>query len=110
MKKADVSPCLTCLRSECAEQCEDKRCPQWRRWFIGRWEQLCRYPRQVLERSAPQPVGVVIGGQHYAAPHQVLAYLNTDPCASCECYGSPECKTPCRVRRAWVRARKEALP
>ena len=99
------SPCLTCPRGMDIRSCEDKRCPVWRKWFLSRWDRIHRYPRLVMERSEPVPVGVILGGRHYAAPHQVKAYLQNDPCNGCSCPGEL-CSTPCRVRKAWDHARE----
>ena len=102
------SPCLACPRGMDVRGCEDKRCPVWRKWFLAKWDRLHRYPRLVMEYSVPLPVGVPLGGRYYAAPHQVRAYLEKDPCQGCEC-PSNLCATPCRVRRAWDRAKGELL-
>ena len=102
------SPCLACPRGIDVRGCEDKRCPVWRKWFLARWDRLHRYPRLAMEYSVPLPVGVPLGGRYYAAPHQVRAYLEKNPCQGCEC-PSNLCETPCRVRRAWDRAKGELL-
>ena len=36
------SPCAVCRRVEKPEQCDNKDCMLWRRWFLERWEQLRR--------------------------------------------------------------------
>lgn len=33
-------PCDTCTRVENPEQCENKKCAAWRKWFIERWEAM----------------------------------------------------------------------
>ena len=100
------SPCLHCPRGKNGADCEDKRCPIWQKWFLSRWERIHRYPRLARECSRPEPVGVQLGGNHYAAPHQVHDYLNSNPCHSCSCPRS-QCVAPCRVRKAWDHARWE---
>lgn len=102
------SPCLNCPKGMDPAYCEDKRCSIWRKWFLSRWERLHQYPRLVMEYSVPVPLGIPLGGRHYAAPHQVRAYLETDPCKRCAC-SVDLCTAPCRVRRAWDHAVKEVL-
>lgn len=94
------SPCLCCQRVADPRNCDNKNCVQWRQWFLARWELIRRYPRQHMEDAVLKPVGVPVGGRHYAAPHQVKTYLQTDPCQACIC-PRDLCSTPCRVRRAW---------
>ena len=106
LKKA--SPCLCCTRVTDPRNCENKNCHPWRQWFLGRWEMIHNYPRQQMEDSKPTPVGVHLGGRHYAAHHQAEAYLKTDPCKACLC-PKDLCTTPCRVRRAWEEARNEVF-
>ena len=101
------SPCLCCPKGRDPQICEDKHCSHWRSWFLARWELLRQYPRQIRQRE-PEPVGVMVGGNHYAAPHQVRQYLETDPCTTC-CCDRELCKQPCRIRMAWDRNRKEII-
>ena len=100
-----LSPCVSCTRVENPANCENKNCQVWRQWFIGRWDQLRAYPR-LQQEQPPKPAGVPLGGRHYAAPHQVRAYLETDPCENC-CCPKDLCDTPCRVRKDWDAARNE---
>ena len=102
------SPCMTCRRVPDPRQCENKLCKPWRAWFLERWELIRAYPRVCMEVYAPEPVGVVIGGRHYAAPHQVSGYLGKDPCDGCRC-PRELCATPCREKRAWTQAREDVL-
>ena len=67
-----------------------------------------RYPRRQMEQAELKPVGVSVGGTRYAAPHQVQAYLQKDPCKECMC-PKDLCTTPCRVRRAWEEAKGEVF-
>ena len=100
-----MSPCVTCNRVMSPAKCENKNCQVWRQWFISSWDQLRSCPRRQQEKPA-EPVGVPLGGRHYAAPAQVQAYLSNDPCEMCM---SPRdlCITPCRARAAWETARNE---
>ena len=102
------SPCLCCTRVADPRACDNKNCTQWRLWFLGRWELIHRYPREHMEAVQLKPVGVPVGGRHYAAPHQVKAYLQKDPCATCVC-PKDLCTSPCRVRRAWEEAKGETF-
>ena len=108
MSKYAPSPCLSCTRVRNPRACDDKTCKAWQAWFLSRWELIHRYPRQQMEQAELKSVGVNVGGRHYAAPHQVRAYLQTDPCQTCKC-PKDLCATPCRVRRAWEEAKKEAF-
>lgn len=103
-----MSPCLTCTRVENPADCENKNCQVWRQWFISRWDRMRSFPRQLRQDREPEPAGVPLGGRHYAAPHQVTRYLETDPCESCLC-PRDLCTTPCRVCLHWEDARKEVL-
>ena len=103
-----ISPCLTCTRVANPTECENKSCNVWRQWFVSNWNEMRGYSRQIRQVSRPEPVGVPLGGRHYAAPHVTLRYLQTDPCEGCLC-PRELCITPCRVRMAWEEARKEAM-
>lgn len=102
------SPCLRCTRVPDPRECDNKQCKPWQQWFIDRWELLRSGPRQQMDAAQAVPMGVNIGGRHYAPPHQVKAYLSKDPCETCLC---PQdlCMEPCRVRRAWEEAKGEVL-
>ena len=97
--KKNVSPCLRCVRVSDPENCTDKSCRAWQNWFLEAWERVRAIPRQQMD-SPRQKVGVPLGGRHYAAPHQVDAYIKNDPCQGCM---SPRqlCTAPCRSRKAW---------
>lgn len=101
-----ISPCLTCSRVENPQKCENKNCNVWRQWFISSWDQMRSFPRQLRQDREPVPVGVPLGGRRYAAPHETLRYLETDPCEGCLC-PRDLCATPCRVRLNWERAGNE---
>ncbi len=106
--KRTPSPCLRCTRVANPRECDNKNCKQWQAWFLQRWEMIHAYPRKKMEQSKVVPVGVPLGGQHYAAPHQVQAYLRTDPCQACLC-PKDLCATPCRIRRDWEAAKQEVF-
>ena len=102
------SPCLTCTRVRDPRGCDNKNCKPWQRWFLDRWELIHSFPRKQMEQAELKPVGVKVGGRHYAAPHQVRAYLRNDPCQDCVC-PKDLCTSPCRVRRAWEETKKEVF-
>ena len=103
-----ASPCIRCTRVRDPKACENKQCKDWQRWFLDRWALIHNYPREQMETAELQHVGVPLGGRHYAAPHQVRKYLAEDPCDACPC-PRDLCNVPCRVRRAWEKAREEVF-
>lgn len=107
-KEKNPSPCLTCTRVADPRNCENKNCQLWQRWFLQRWEQIHNYPRVKMETGKMEPVGVPLGGRHYAAPNQVEQYLGNDPCDHCRC-PKDLCSSPCRVKRAWANAKQEVF-
>ena len=40
MTENQKSPCACCQRVAEPNQCENKNCMYWRKWFIGRWERI----------------------------------------------------------------------
>ena len=102
-----LSPCGYCTRVADPRECENKNCMLWRKWYIDRWDAMRAAVRVHMDVPG-QPVGVCVSGTHDAAPHQVTAYLEADPCESCLCPRSL-CTTPCRTRISWDRARQEVL-
>ncbi len=102
------SPCLTCTRVPYPEECENKNCRPWRQWFTDQWEMIRAYPYYQKENGKAESVGVSVGGNRYAHPLQVQAYLKEDPCRKCSCPKNL-CTGPCRIRRAWKKANKEVL-
>ena len=102
-----ISPCGYCTRVADPRQCENKNCMLWRKWYIDRWEAMRAAVRLRMDQPAA-PVGVCVSGTYYAAPHQVEAYLEADPCVGCLC---PQdlCGTPCRAKASWERSRREVL-
>ncbi|MBQ6852294.1 MAG: hypothetical protein IJO04_04615 [Oscillospiraceae bacterium] len=106
--KLKPSPCLTCTKVSDPRACDNKNCKSWQAWFLERWALIHRFPRQQMEQAELKPVGVNVGGRHYAAPHQVQAYLRTDPCEKCVC-PKDLCSSPCRMRRAWEETKQEVF-
>jgi len=98
----EISPCVSCARVPDPDSCENKNCQLWRKWFAARWELLHEYPRRQMDQVR-EPMGIAVGGRHYAAPHQVRSYLEKDPCGACSC-GADICRTPCRARQNWAKA------
>jgi len=103
----NLSPCMRCTRVANPEDCENKTCKAWRSWFISRWDAMRRGVRRDMEAVQPQPAGVQVGANCYAAPHQVMGYLKSDPCESCLC-PRDLCVTACPVKKNWLNACKIA--
>jgi len=99
----DFSPCLVCTRVRDPQDCENKNCKAWQKWFLGRWAAIRAYPRVMMDCAKREPVGVVVSGTHYAAPHQVEDFQKNDPCKGCLC-PKDLCETPCRQKTAWQKA------
>ena len=38
-----TSPCRRCTRVTDPDNCENKRCGIWQRWFLGRWAWIHAY-------------------------------------------------------------------
>ena len=103
-----TSPCLRCIRVAHPEECENKTCIRWQRWYIERWEAMRFAVRKAMEGVTLVPAGVCIGGNHYSQPHRVREYLQHDPCTGCNC-PRDVCTLPCLVKRNWTAARKNTL-
>ena len=103
--KENISPCVVCNRVIDPENCTDKSCRIWQRWFLQQWEKTRNAVRQ-LKDMPDSCVGVVVGGMRYAAPNQVQDFLEKDPCDSCLC-PKDLCDIPCRKRKAWESCSKE---
>ncbi len=37
------SPCLSCIRVKHPEDCENKSCALWQRWFLSQWRKHHNY-------------------------------------------------------------------
>lgn len=72
------SPCVTCTRVPNPNDCENKLCQPWKRWFLARWAEIHAY------------------AQHNA----VIKNLSNDPCDKCVCFGKA-CTGPCRIKQIW---------
>lgn len=96
----EVSPCLRCTRVKDPENCENKCCVPWRKWFTACWDQFRAGARQQMDQVEMVPAGVNIGGNYYTAPDQTREYIQKDPCVECLC-PKELCTAPCRLRRAW---------
>ena len=105
---ATVNPCLTCTRVKKPQDCENKNCKVWQKWFLQRWELIRGFPRQAMEQGPLKQAGVPLGGHIYCHPSQTRAYLQHDPCSSCHC-PRELCTGPCRIRRAWDEAKGDLL-
>lgn len=97
--KREMSPCCVCTRVADPEGCTDKTCRVWQAWFLRKWEQS-RMEILQMKQAPAKNAGVALGGRRYAAPHEVRAYLRTDPCGSCRVPGGI-CTAPCRKRLVW---------
>lgn len=106
MEMREISPCKTCTRVRCPEDCENKNCRQWRAWFLENWERTRKSP--ALQRELKKVgVGTVnIGGNAYPHPDRVREYLENDPCDRCP-FPRELCTSPCPARRAWMETKKE---
>lgn len=93
-------PCLTCTRVRDPQNCENKVCKDWRAWFIDRWEAMRKQVRADMDRTPVAECGVPLGGQRYASPHRVAAFLMHDPCNTCYC-PKDVCSKPCQLKLAW---------
>lgn len=103
-----MSPCMCCTRVGNPEQCENKECAVWRKWFTGRWDEMRLQTRLSMERVQTRPEGVNIGGTYYAPPHRVKRYLDSDPCEGCLC-PRDLCVLPCKQKRQWLQARENTM-
>lgn len=101
-----VSPCVLCTRVSDPKNCENKNCPDWRSWWLGRWDLIHRYPRDRIDRAEVKPAGVPLGGRHYTTPQQATEFLEKDPCDGCLC-PKDLCSEACKLKRAWTSAKAE---
>lgn len=95
-----IKPCITCTQVIDPENCENRDCKRWQRWYIATWNNMRATPRLEREHFPKEPEGMVIGGVRYALPHRVHDYLGKDPCRGCLC-PRDLCVIPCRVKRDW---------
>ena len=38
-----LKPCLSCTRVKDPDNCESKCCPDWKAWFMNRWNMIHGY-------------------------------------------------------------------
>jgi len=96
-----IKPCISCTRVLDPENCENKNCRVWQRWYVETWDAMRREPRLQREQQPKETEGMVIGGVRYALPHRVHDYLRNDPCQGCLC-PRDLCVIPCRIKRDWT--------
>ena len=101
-----VNPCALCARVKDPENCENKNCKIWQKWFLSRWELIRGYPRQAMDQMPLKPVGISLGGHIYCHPSQRIDYIKNNPCDACKC-PRELCTGPCRVRRVWEEVKGE---
>ncbi len=99
MKHPNVSPCTLCSRVPCPAECDNLHCVLWRRWFLARWEQMRQSTYGQMNRLKAVPLGVPLGGRHYAPPHLIREYRANNPCENCSV--GLLCKDKCNVRKRW---------
>ena len=100
------SPCLECTRVKDPQACENKGCKDWQAWFLNRWDAMRENVRKQMDASTTEDIGIPLGGERYAHPHRMRAYLQADPCKRCLC-AKDLCHTPCSARMAWVKKHAE---
>lgn len=100
-----MSPCQYCTRVKDSQNCENKNCTVWRKWFFAQWEQTRKLYRKGMDATGKN-TGVVLGGQYYCSPHRVTEYLHTDPCEVCK-LPRQLCDKPCKQKNQWEQAQKE---
>lgn len=102
----ELSPCTYCCRVADPQNCDNKKCSTWQKWFMERWEQTRKLFRASMDSAVMQPEGVPLGGQRYPHPHRVRSYLQNGPCHSCK-IPKDICDTPCPQRQVWERKKEE---
>lgn len=101
-----INPCALCTQVKDPENCENKNCKVWQKWFLSRWELIRGYPRQAMDQTPLKPVGISLGGHIYCHPSQRIDYIKNNPCDACKC-PRELCTGPCRVRRVWEEVKGE---
>ena len=51
MSVDDMNPCKNCTRVFSPDACENKNCPDWKAWWIPRWEQTCLTILRLLNKQ-----------------------------------------------------------
>ena len=49
-------PCDNCTKVECPEKCINKCCPEWKAWFLERWEEINNFGRKYAKKKRRQNV------------------------------------------------------
>ena len=95
------SPCFECTRVRDPQACENKICREWQGWFLGRWDAMRENVRKQMDATTTCDIGIPLGGERYAPPHRMQAYLADDPCDRCLC-PKDLCHMPCPARMNWA--------
>lgn len=46
-----MNPCKNCTRVFSPDTCENNNCPDWKAWWIPRWEQTCLTILRLLNKK-----------------------------------------------------------
>ena len=101
-----LCPCTYCSRVANPNNCDNKKCVPWQRWFLRKWEHTRNLFRVPYDHSPLQETGVPLGGHRYSHPHRVREYLESGPCTLCR-LPKDLCTTPCPAKRTWQRQKEE---
>ena len=72
-----LCPCTYCSRVPNPNNCDNKKCVPWQRWFLRKWEHTRNLFRVPYDHSPLQEAGVPLGGHRYSHPHRVREYLES---------------------------------
>ena len=100
-----LSPCTHCTRVKDSQNCENKNCKPWRKWFFAQWEETRKLYRKGMDHPR-QTQGIALGGQRYCSPHRITEYLQTDPCTICK-LPAELCDKECKQKLQWKQANEE---
>lgn len=51
MEVDNMNPCDKCTRVPDPDACDNKRCPDWKAWWLPRWEQTCLTILRLLNKQ-----------------------------------------------------------
>ena len=102
----ELSPCTYCCKVADPQNCDNKKCPAWQKWFMNRWEETRKLFRAPMDAATLQPVGIPLGGNRYPQPHRVSEDLENGPCKNCQ-IPRDLCELPCPALRAWQTKKEE---
>lgn len=51
MEVDNMNPCEKCTRVPDPDACDNKRCPDWKAWWVPQWEQTCEDLRRLLNKK-----------------------------------------------------------